>query len=320
MAKTLVAIDDIKDRIAERLSDYEIPQGAGSAGTVSIALARRATRTFRAHWTGFKIFYPERVVVLHATLAGGTHWSEGFISPNRPSWVLVFRDEPHPSRGSGGPRPDDQVATPQSIGIAVEQRKKLIEEGLASPEELIRMEDYDDPLEAVDAFFSYTSLYALKAIDKDWSDLGYVADPSIQWDEDLLSTASQPFDEAINESLKKSDILWLTPDTDPTKTIPCWFLYTRDQELFVLSGEREQIIPDAKEVREAHVITRWKGRDARMSEFDAGVRAITGSDRSEFESIATQMIAKRQSVRGSNEETLSRWLRECVILELKPRG
>jgi hypothetical protein len=320
MAKTLVHIDDIKERIAARLSDNQIPQGDGSAGSLVIALARRATRTFRAHWTGFKIFYPSRVVVLQARLADGSLWSEGFISPDQPSWVLAFRKEPHASRGSGGPRPDDQVAPPQALEIAAEQRRQLIESGQATTEELIRMEDYDDPMEAVDAFFSYTTLYVLKAADKDWSQFGYAADPSIQWDEELLSSASKLFDEAIDESLKKSDILWLRPDTDPSRSIPCWYLYTRDKKLFVLSGEREQMIPDARGVREVSVITRWKGRDARMSEFDAGVRAITGAERAEFDDIARQLIAKRQSVRESTEETMARWLRECVILELKPRG
>lgn len=315
--KVQVTLPEFKERIAKRLSEYKVAQGEGELGSVTVALARRATRTFRAHWTGFKIFFPNRTVILHALLKDGRFWVEGYISPDQPSWVLAFRDKPHPTRGTGGPRPDDQVTSPQATDANQENRKRWLERGIVTEEELIRMEDYDDPIEAVDAFFNYTSLYVLKAVDGTWSQMGYIPDPSIGWDSDHLSIASLPIDDAIDQGLKKSDIVWLTPDTAPEKSIPCWFVYSKDNRLFVLSGERQQIIPGAERVKTVRVVTRWKGRDARLAEFQAAVRPITGRDE-EFKEIAEQLVNKRQSARGESEQIIARWMRECVILELIP--
>ncbi|MGH2709303.1 MAG: hypothetical protein ACRDJF_03410, partial [Actinomycetota bacterium] len=91
--------------------------------------------------------------------------------------------------------------------------------------------------------------------------------------------------------------------------------------VYVLSGEPQQQIPGADQVRDAKVVTRWKGRDARLVEFDASVRPITAStDLARFREIAQLLVSKRQSVTGSIDENLNRWMRECVILELTPRG
>lgn len=319
VARTVVTLEQVKERIARRLSDYKVPPGPGQIGGVSITLARAVTRTFKAHWTGFKISFARSTVVLHAPLSDGRFWAEGYVSTSQPSWVLAFRKEPPPARGSGGPRPDDEVASPEAVEISLAQRQKLIERGIVREEELIRMEDYDDPLEAVDAFFNFTALYILKAVGAAWSQLGYQADPSVGWDETARDTASLPIDAAIEEGLRRSDILWLTPDTVlDGKPIPCWYVFTKEGRLFVLSGEPQQIIPDAARVRGAHVVTRWKGRDARLAEFAASVRALTATD-PEFNEVGHLLITKRQSVRGSAEETLERWRRQCVILELTPR-
>ena len=40
------------------------------------------------------------------------------------------------------------------------------------------MEDFDDPLEAVDEFFNYTAWYVLRAVEAEWDQLGYVPEPS----------------------------------------------------------------------------------------------------------------------------------------------
>ncbi|MGH2811921.1 MAG: hypothetical protein ACRDI1_04320 [Actinomycetota bacterium] len=318
MARTIVTIEEIKDRIAKNLSERRLQEGEGDLGTLSIARRRAVTRTFRAHWTGFKAFYPEEVVVLRADLKDGSFWAEGYISALRPSWVLSFRKTPASARGSGGPRPDDKTAHPQNIEESLKMRRDWIESGLVEDEELIRMEDYDDPIEAVDAFFNYTTFYVLKSIDASWDQFGYRLDPSIAWERDEQRIAGVPVDAAIDQGLKRSDILWMTPNTAPDRPIPCWFVY-RDGKAYVLSGERQQIIPNAARVRDAHVVTRWKMRDAALVDFDAAVRLITANERQEFEDIAELLLNKRQSVTGTREENLERWLRECVILELTPR-
>lgn len=316
-AKTAtVTLTDIKTRIARRLSEYRVSPGPGEVGVLTFSLQRAVTRTFRAHWTGFKLIFPGSTVVMRADVAGGRLWAEGYISTSQPSWVLAFRKEPPKVRGSGGPRPDDKLSSAESIEVALAHRKRLIEAGLIQDEELIRMEDLDDPLEAVDSFFNYTEWYVLHALDADWDQMGYHPDPSIGWGPEDEAEASFPIDAAIEEGLKKSDIIWLSTGKD-RPPIPVWFVY-KDGKAYVLSGEPQQVIPDARNLREVHVVTRWKGRDARMAEFDANVRVITADD-PDFGPIAQLLMAKRQSMRGTQDEILDRWRRECVILETTPR-
>jgi hypothetical protein len=313
----VVSLEDLKDRIARNLSERRVEEAAGELGTLSIALRKDVVRVFRAHWTGFQIAYPHNTIVLRLDLKDGSLWCEGYISLVQPSWVLSFRKKPPSARGSGGPRPDDKFTHPEHVEEALSDRKRMIEEGRVADEELIRMEDYDDPIEAVDSFFNYTSFYVLKAIDASWDQVGYSIDPSVGWDQDAQRMASVPIDAAIDEGLKKSDIIWLTPNTSPNP-VPCWFIY-KDGKGYVLSGERQQVIPGAERVRDAHVVCRWKGRDARLIEFDAAVRHINARNPAEFTEIAELMLNKRQSVTGDHEEYLQRWMRECVILELTPR-
>ncbi len=320
MAKTRITPEDLKHQLARRLAEYQVPKGEGSIGQLVIGIERVVTRTFKAHWTGFKLLYPGPTLRLRGELADGSFWSEGYISTSQPSWILAFRLKPAKARGSGGPRPEDKLSLQHSVDISLADRQRLIEAGEVADEELIRMEDFDDPLEAIDEFFNYTEWYVLRAIDAAWEELGYQADPSLGWTEDEDRAASLPVVAAINEGLKRSDIIWLTPNTAPSRPIPCWFVY-REAKVYVLSGEPQQQIPGAERVRDAKVVTRWKGRDARLVEFDASVRPITAStDPAQFREIAQFLLSKRQSVVGSIDENLNRWMRECVILELTPRG
>lgn len=316
-----VTIQELKARIANRISDYSIPPGRGSSGTLEISLVPGIIRTFRAHWTGFRLTYMNPTILMKASLADGSFWSEGYISPDQPSFVLVFRKKPHKSRGTGAERPDDKFSSPQSLETSREVTRARVEAGLIADEEIIRYEDFDSPTEAVDEFFNYTSFYCLKAIEKNWADFGYVTDPSINWQDMTVETKAQPADAAADEALKRSDILWLTVDTDPAgRPIPCWYVYTKDKRLLVLSGEVEQRIPYAAHARKAHVVVRWKGRDARLAEFDADIRPITAADGEAFKQAAQHLLAKRQSVRQGPAETIESWLRDAVILELFPRS
>jgi hypothetical protein len=309
---------DLRLRVARRLAEYEVPKGPGAIGTLSIGLERGITRTFKAHWTGFKLVFPGPVLLLSATLRNGQYWSEGYISPTQPSWVLAFRRDPPKARGSGGPRPDDKLSLEYAIETSLAQRHQLIDAGQIPHEELIRMEDFDDPLEAVDEFFNYTAWYVLRAIDADWNQLGYVPEPRVGWGPDEDREASLPVAAAIEDGLKRSDIIWITPDT-ADHAIPCWFVY-RDGKIYVLSAEPQQQIPRATQVRKAEVSVRWKGRDARLVDFEASVRVIGPDRRSEFEEIGQLLVGKRQSVQGSVDEIVERWMANGVILELTPRS
>jgi hypothetical protein len=87
----------------------------------------------------------------------------------------------------------------------------------------------------------------------------------------------------------------------------------------VLSAEDQQRIPDAAHVRKADVTLRWKGRDAKLVDFEASVRVIDRDSQDEFEQIGELLVAKRQSAQGSVDDIVGRWLSEGVILELTPR-
>lgn len=313
------SVQDLKAQIANRISDYGISPGPGKAGTLEISIVRGAARTFRAHWTGFRITYTKPVIMLKATLTDGSFWAEGYISPDQPSWVLAFRKEPHKSRGTGAERPDDKFAATQSQEASANIRQALIASGAVADEEIIRYEDFDAAAEAVDEFFNYFSFYCLRAVNVDWSGLGFVTDQSIDWsDTGPGAGVVLPPAAVVDEALKKSDILWLTVDTDVTRKIPCWFVYTKDKRLLVLSGEPEQRIPFAAQARRAHVVVRWKGRDAQMVDFDAKVKVLTAADQNEFEEAGQLLVAKRQSVRAGSADTIAQWMRDGVILELVP--
>jgi hypothetical protein len=122
---------------------------------------------------------------------------------------------------------------------------------------------------------------------------------------------------AIEEGLKRSDIIWITPDTS-NRSLPCWFVY-KNEKIYVLSAEIQQLVPDARRVREAKVALRWKGRDARLVDFEASVRVIGPESSAEFEEIGALLVAKRQSVHGTVEDIVARWMSDGVILELTPR-
>ena len=315
-----VAIDDLKSHLAQRLSEHRLTSTAGAKGTLKVALTKGVTRTFRAHWTGFKLLYPGKTLTLRVELNDGSFYAEGYISLEQASYVLAFRKTPHSVRGTGAERPDDKFASKQAIEIALGNRRAQIDAGLVPDEEIIRYEDLDDPIEAIDAFFNYTNFYCFRSTGNDWSEIGYTIDASVGWDEGATAIASLPIDAAVDEGLKRSDILWVAPNTAPDRPIPCWFLYTKDKRLFILSGETQQTLPDVHRIRDVRVSTRWKGRDALMSEFDASVRLITRTD-PEFDQVGELLINKRQSIMGSVEENLTRWKQEgTVILELTPRG
>jgi hypothetical protein len=56
-----------------------------------------------------------------------------------------------------------------------------------------------------------------------------------------------------------------------------------------------------------------------LVDFDASVRVIGPENTAEFEEIGALLVAKRQSVSGSVEDIVARWMAAGVILELTPR-
>jgi hypothetical protein len=82
----------------------------------------------------------------------------------------------------------------------------------------------------------------------------------------------------------------------------------------VLSGERQQTIPNAANLRNVDVLVRWKGKNARVAEIPASVRVLPQGP--EWDTIAEKIAEKRLNIPGLPEETARRWRDECHILEL----
>ena len=306
--------DDIRLRVAQRLSDYGVAKGPGEAGTLAIGLERNIVRTFKAHWTGFKLAFPKPTMLLTATLGTGEYWSEGFISIHQTSWVLAFRKDPHKARGSGGPRPDDKLSLEASVETSLAYRRLLIESGQIRQEELIRMADYNDPLEAVDDFFNYTNWYVLRAIESSWDHLGYVPDTTIDWGEEEDAVASRP---RLEHGLQASDTLSVTLDGSERPVTTASFLY-RDGKIYLLY-EDERSMAGAATAQGARVAVNWKGRNAGLMDFHAGVRVIGGASGAEFEELARLLATRRSEAGSSIDETVQRWRAQGLVLELTPR-
>ena len=70
--RKVAGTNDVRLHVARNLAEYAVPKGPGEFGTLSIALERNLTRTFKAHWTGFKLLFPKPTILLSATLTDGT--------------------------------------------------------------------------------------------------------------------------------------------------------------------------------------------------------------------------------------------------------
>ncbi|MCA1703869.1 MAG: hypothetical protein LC808_11635, partial [Actinobacteria bacterium] len=161
--------------------------------------------------------------------------------------------------------------------------------------------------------------YTLTATDLTWADVTYSVGSGVTWNEHSQTLVSAT-GSAIQESLKKSTIMWLRWNTvSGEQTMPVWFLY--DQKvgsIYVLSGERQQTIPGAEHMRECTVVLRWKGKNSQVAEIPADVRVLEPGP--EWDEIAEKIAEKRLNIPGLPEATAKRWRDECHILELKLRA
>jgi hypothetical protein len=277
----------ILDEVARYIGRHGLTEGApGSAkGTLRIELERHVRRTVQVYWTPFMVEIEGDSVGLHLEVAEPkVHWAEAYLSPNQRNWVLFF-----------GERSDGDI-------------------------QLLYYEDKATPEEAIESFFGFSGWYVLTATDSKWSDVVYQVADDLPWLPRNRAQAS-PVEAAVQESLKKSTIFWMRWRHNGTEhTMPVWYLYDQKaQKIYVLSGERQQLLPGAERIRNCDVILRWKGQNAQVAELPASVRVIGGDDPSWTE-VANKIAEKRLNIPGLPEETADRWRDECVILELTLRS
>ncbi|HZB00515.1 MAG TPA: hypothetical protein VE800_00215 [Actinomycetota bacterium] len=133
-----------------------------------------------------------------------------------------------------------------------------------------------------------------------------------------VQTAAPKLPKETEEGLRKSDVIWVgTRVNSHEQLAPVWFAY-KDGKIFLLSkpdNTDEQKVPGVPDARELIVVTRRKGRDTALQEFNAAQRVLEGP---EWEAAAKLLVDRRRSRVGPPDESIQRWRGSCDIVELTP--
>jgi hypothetical protein len=273
----------ILDEVARGIARHGVREGtaADAQALLRVALEEDVRRVIQAYWTPFEVDVPGRSVGLHLEVAEPrVHWAECYLSPQFRNWVLCFAE-----------RADGEI-------------------------QLVQYGDYGTPHEGVEAFFHLSGWYVLTATDLTWRDAVYELGEGVAFPDRALVASGRAGHPAVQESLKKSTILWMRWTLDGVeRTMPVWYLYdAKAGKVYVLSGERQQTLPGAERIRECDVILRWKGKNSSVAELPANVRRLQPGP--EWDEVAERIAEKRLNIPGLPEDTAKRWRDECVILEL----
>ena len=134
-----------------------------------------------------------------------------------------------------------------------------------------------------------------------------------------VQAAAQKLPQETEDGLRKSDVIWVGPRANGHKKLaPVWFAY-KDGKIYLLSkrdpGAEEQSVPGVPDARELLVVTRRKGRDTALEEFNAAQRVLEGP---EWEAAAKVLADRRRSRVGPPGDSIGRWRGSCDIVELTP--
>ena len=272
------------DQVARAAGALGVKEGSGPA-VLRVAQEIGVKRVIQAYWTPFEVNVPGRSIGVHLEVAEPkVRWAECYLSPDFRNWVLCFHE-----------RDDGDM-------------------------QLAYYRDYPTPNEAIDGFLELAEWYVLTASDLKWTDVALQPDEALGWSDHLKAVASPATGGAIQESLKKSTILWLRYNNNGTiVTMPVWFIFdNKTAKIHVLSGERQQMLPGAERIREATVILRWKGKNSQVAEIGADVRVLEHGP--EWDEVAEKIAEKRLNIPGLPEDTARRWRDECHILEVTLRA
>ncbi len=216
----------IVDAAARAVGRHGVKEGdvTKAKGALRITVERDVKRIVQVYWTPFEANVPGRSIGLHLEVAQPrVHWAECYLTPEFSNWVFCFSE-----------RPDGDI-------------------------QLTYHRDYPTPQEAIEGFFALSAWYVLTATDLTWDDVVYEVADEVGWTDHHRGLSGAAVGKAVQESLKKSTILWLRWNTAAgERTMPVWYLYdNKADKIYILSGERQQFIPDAENIRECEVIFRW---------------------------------------------------------------
>jgi len=278
----------ILDEVARAVGRHGLAPGeaSGSKAVLRIEREEHVKRVVQVYWTAFEASVPGESIGLHLEVAEPrVHWAECYLSPSARNWVFCFYEPPE-----------------GEIQLAYHR-------------------DYERPEDAIKGFFNLSGWYVLTATDNSWDNVVYEVSDELEWSDQHTALTGSSQSAGIQESLKKSTIIWLRwrNERGNEQTMPVWYIYDQKaQKIYVLSGERQQTIPHAERLREGTIIFRWKGKNARVGEIPASVRPLSPGP--EWDQIAEKVAEKRLNIPGLPEDTARRWRDECVLLELTLRN
>jgi hypothetical protein len=165
-----------------------------------------------------------------------------------------------------------------------------------------------------DAVFHELGIYAISLLIE--GELQAQADFQV-----LLSAAPSSLPKAVEDGLKKSDVIWVGDGTNgKTGPVPAWFVYRQGRIYVLHGGEKsgEQLIPGLPEARELTVVTRRKGRDTSSDRFPASVRLIP-PESPEYDGLASVLADRRRDRHIAPAQTVANWRASyCLVAELTP--
>ncbi len=279
----------ILTQVSRYIGRHGLKQGdpEGAKAVLRVAMEEDVRRIVQVYWTPFQAEIPGRCISLHLEVPDPrVHWGECYLSPDSVNWFFFFGE-----RESDG-----------EIQLLYYEQHHTIDDALRN-------------------FFDHANWYILTATDNTWDNMVFSIADELQWGEQYAVRQATSVTPAVQESLKKSTIMWLRWRVDGAEhTMPVWYLYdAKAGKIYVLSGERQQVLPGAEKMRDCTVILRWKGKNANVAEIGADVRVIRGTD-PDWNEIADKVAEKRLNIPGTPEDTARRWRDECVILELTLRS
>jgi hypothetical protein len=123
----------------------------------------------------------------------------------------------------------------------------------------------------------------------------------------------------VEEACKKSSMLWLRPraGVGTDRSVPAWHVW-HDGAVFLVSGGREQSLPELGDGAEVEVTVRSKDKGSRLVTFVAAAQRVTPGDDA-WESAVAELHAKRLNP-PDGEGQPARWARESTVTRLTPTG
>lgn len=125
-------------------------------------------------------------------------------------------------------------------------------------------------------------------------------------------------DPLIEESTKKSEILWLAfPGLTDQSTRPVWYVWHKGAVYFVFGGS-EQALPGFEDADTAVVCVRSKDNWGLLVAWRAAVELVPPGSPA-WNEVVPLLVGKRLNNRDGDGAT-DRWARECKVARLVPTG